>query len=140
MRFEQIFMRFTLSNAIVESLAFHISRSAPAIHDAGGRHQYRLWICVGLQSPILQPSSAARIDEVGQRCGAIFEIIFCSIKFHLPPLALFLISCQRAEIIFNEFQNLFDRLPIGALVNGRILCVHGGIGAVESLDQVLLSS
>ncbi len=60
-----------------------------------------------------------------------------SIKFDLPPLALFLISCQCAEIIFNEFQNLFDRLPIGALVNGRILCVHGGIGAVESLDQVL---
>lgn len=118
---------------------FIFSRFAAAINAAGGRHQYRLWICVGLQSPILQPSSVAWI-EVRQRCGAIFGIIFSSyaelaqILFAISRLVF--VFCQRAEIIFNEFQNLFDRLPIGALVNGRILCVHGGIGAVQSLDQV----
>ena len=79
---------------------FIFSRFAAAINAAGGRHQYRLWICVGLQSPILQPSSAAWI-EVRQWCGAILELYSVrmqnSIKSHFPSLVLssFFVNVQK---------------------------------------------
>jgi hypothetical protein len=38
--------------------------------------------------------------------------------------------------VWTAFDDLFNVLPLAALVNRRILCVHGGIGRLESLDQV----
>lgn len=31
---------------------------------------------------------------------------------------------------------MFNILPLAALVNKRILCVHGGIGRLETIDQI----
>lgn len=31
---------------------------------------------------------------------------------------------------------VFDMLPVAALVNQRVLCVHGGIGRVDTIDQI----
>jgi hypothetical protein len=41
-----------------------------------------------------------------------------------------------AAAVWTAFDDLFNVLPLAALVNRRILCVHGGIGRLESLDQV----
>ena len=38
--------------------------------------------------------------------------------------------------VWTAFDQLFNVLPLAALVNKRILCVHGGIGRIETLDQV----
>ena len=41
--------------------------------------------------------------------------------------------------IWKECVNVFDLLPIGALVDGRIFCVHGGLSpSITTLDEVLL--
>jgi len=29
--------------------------------------------------------------------------------------------------IYDLFMTTFDKLPIGSIVNGRYLCIHGGI-------------
>lgn len=41
--------------------------------------------------------------------------------------------------IWKECVNVFDLLPIGSLVDGRIFCVHGGLSpSITTLDEVLL--
>ncbi len=45
-------------------------------------------------------------------------------------------SFSVAAAVWTAFDDLFNVLPLAALVNRRILCVHGGIGRLESLDQV----
>ncbi|EAN31775.1 Calcineurin-like phosphoesterase family protein [Theileria parva strain Muguga] len=38
---------------------------------------------------------------------------------------------------WNAFNKIFEMLPLGALIEGRILCVHGGIGkSVERVDDI----
>lgn len=38
---------------------------------------------------------------------------------------------------FYAFQKVFSQLPLGALIDGKVLCVHGGIGAnVKSLEDI----
>jgi len=39
--------------------------------------------------------------------------------------------------VWKLFTDLFDCLPLGALVDSQIFCVHGGLSpSVDSLDQV----
>lgn len=41
------------------------------------------------------------------------------------------------EAIWKLFNQVFTFLPISALINQRILCLHGGIGgAIESIEQI----
>ncbi len=40
-------------------------------------------------------------------------------------------------IVFNSFNDLFDRLPLAAIVNDTVLCVHGGIGSsISSISDI----
>lgn len=40
-------------------------------------------------------------------------------------------------VIFNAFNDLFDRLPLAAIVNDTVLCLHGGIGsAITSISDI----
>ena len=41
--------------------------------------------------------------------------------------------------VWKEITDLFDYLPIGALIDNNILCVHGGLSPlISTLDQVSL--
>lgn len=37
----------------------------------------------------------------------------------------------RSEAVYNSFMDMFSYLPLAALVDDRILCVHGGLGPVD---------
>ncbi|XP_953085.1 serine/threonine phosphatase, putative [Theileria annulata] len=38
---------------------------------------------------------------------------------------------------WNAFNKIFELLPLGAIIEGRILCVHGGIGkSIERIDDI----
>jgi diadenosine tetraphosphatase ApaH/serine/threonine PP2A family protein phosphatase len=40
-------------------------------------------------------------------------------------------------IVFNHFNDLFDRLPLAAIVNDTVLCLHGGIGSsITSISDI----
>lgn len=40
-------------------------------------------------------------------------------------------------VIFNTFNDLFDRLPLAAIINDTVLCLHGGIGSsITSLGDI----
>lgn len=40
-------------------------------------------------------------------------------------------------VIFNAFNDLFDRLPLAAVINDTVLCIHGGIGSsITSLSDI----
>jgi len=40
-------------------------------------------------------------------------------------------------VIFNTFNDLFDRLPLAAVINDTVLCLHGGIGSsITSLSDI----
>lgn len=45
-----------------------------------------------------------------------------------------------AIAVFKAFNNLFDHLPLAALIVDRILCMHGGISpklkAIDSIRKV----
>lgn len=44
---------------------------------------------------------------------------------------------QLGKLVFNGFQEVFNYLPLGCLIGGRILCVHGGLGdGLWSLDDL----
>lgn len=49
-------------------------------------------------------------------------------------------ECERVfpeSTIWDKFNDCFDWMPISALIDGRILCVHGGISPdLSSLDQL----
>ena len=38
--------------------------------------------------------------------------------------------------VWTAYDNMFNVLPLAAVVNKRILCVHGGIGRLETIDQI----
>ena len=38
--------------------------------------------------------------------------------------------------IWTAIDTMFNVLPLAAIVNKRILCVHGGIGRLETIDQI----
>ena len=38
--------------------------------------------------------------------------------------------------VWNAFDELFNFFPLAAIVNKRILAVHGGIGRCSSIDQI----
>jgi len=40
------------------------------------------------------------------------------------------------ETVWKAFNNVFSHLPLGALIEGKILCIHGGIGRVEALEEI----
>jgi protein phosphatase len=40
-------------------------------------------------------------------------------------------------ILFNAFNDFFDRLPLAAIVNESVLCIHGGIGSsISSISDI----
>ena len=40
-------------------------------------------------------------------------------------------------VIFNTFNDLFDRLPLAAVINETVLCLHGGIGSsITSIGDI----
>lgn len=40
-------------------------------------------------------------------------------------------------VIFNTFNDFFDRLPLAAVINDTVLCLHGGIGSsITSLNDI----
>lgn len=42
-----------------------------------------------------------------------------------------------SEELYEHFLNVFSSMPISALVNGKVLCIHGGIAeGLEKLDQL----
>ena len=44
---------------------------------------------------------------------------------------------EEATILWRAFNDLFAYLPLAALIHGRILCMHGGIGpGLNSLDDI----
>ena len=44
---------------------------------------------------------------------------------------------QDNPVIFNSFNDLFDRLPLAAIINDTALCLHGGIGSsITSLSDI----
>uniref|UniRef100_A0A914DKS8 Serine/threonine-protein phosphatase n=1 Tax=Acrobeloides nanus TaxID=290746 RepID=A0A914DKS8_9BILA len=44
---------------------------------------------------------------------------------------------NEAIMLWNEFNALFDWMPVAALINNQILCMHGGVGpTLNSLDQI----
>lgn len=45
---------------------------------------------------------------------------------------------KRSEEIYNTFVQTFNNLPLCAVLNGRIFCVHGGISKyIETLDDIM---
>ena len=41
--------------------------------------------------------------------------------------------------VWNYFTDLFDYLPIAALIEGKIFCIHGGLSPnIETVDQIRL--
>uniref|UniRef100_A0AC34GS95 Serine/threonine specific protein phosphatases domain-containing protein n=1 Tax=Panagrolaimus sp. ES5 TaxID=591445 RepID=A0AC34GS95_9BILA len=44
---------------------------------------------------------------------------------------------EDANILWKSFNDLFAYLPLAAIIHGRILCMHGGIGpTLNSLDDI----
>lgn len=40
-------------------------------------------------------------------------------------------------VIFTKFNDLFDYLPLAAIINDEVLCLHGGIGSsINSLSDI----
>lgn len=40
-------------------------------------------------------------------------------------------------VIFHAFNDLFDRLPLAAVINDTVLCIHGGIGsAIQTIADI----
>ena len=40
-------------------------------------------------------------------------------------------------ILFNAFNDFFDRMPLAAIVNDSVLCIHGGIGSsISSISDI----
>lgn len=38
---------------------------------------------------------------------------------------------------WRYFTDLFDYLPIGAIVDGEVLCIHGGLSpSIKTIDQM----
>lgn len=48
-----------------------------------------------------------------------------------------ILPTRRGIQMWNTFNNVFDWMPLGAVINRKILCVHGGIGtSLQTLDQL----
>lgn len=46
-------------------------------------------------------------------------------------------STYKNSLIYSVFMELFSYMPVAAIINKQILCVHGGIGPeINSLDQI----
>lgn len=44
---------------------------------------------------------------------------------------------EEAPILWSAFNEMFDYMPISALINKKILCMHGGVGpTLNNLDQI----
>ncbi len=43
---------------------------------------------------------------------------------------------QNGALAYLAFSQCFNLLPLAALVNQKLLCVHGGIGRLTTLDQI----
>ena len=47
------------------------------------------------------------------------------------------VATKYGSALFNDFIPLFNALPFGALIDGKIFCIHGGISpAIHSLDEI----
>lgn len=44
---------------------------------------------------------------------------------------------KQNKLVYNEFCQLFERIPIAAIISNRIFCVHGGLSPqLESVSQI----
>ena len=43
---------------------------------------------------------------------------------------------HKGNNIWNEINNVFDAMPLAAVVDGHIFCTHGGIPEERKYDQV----
>lgn len=61
----------------------------------------------------------------------------CLEVFHSKPLYT-LFFCFKNELCHvGVFQDLFDYLPLTALVDGQIFCLHGGLSpSIDTLDHI----
>eukprot|EP00823_Brevimastigomonas_motovehiculus_P004884 TRINITY_DN3348_c0_g1_i1.p1 TRINITY_DN3348_c0_g1~~TRINITY_DN3348_c0_g1_i1.p1 ORF type:complete len:597 (+),score=137.19 TRINITY_DN3348_c0_g1_i1:181-1791(+) len=46
------------------------------------------------------------------------------------------IDKQKGDAVWQKFTEVWSWLPIGARVNHRIFCLHGGIGRIRSIQQI----
>jgi len=44
--------------------------------------------------------------------------------------------CDCLKYLIQSFELCFRWLPLGVLVSGKILCVHGGIGEIETIEEI----
>jgi len=43
---------------------------------------------------------------------------------------------EEPDSCWNKFNRAFEWLPVGAIIEGRILCLHGGVGGVNTVAEI----
>jgi serine/threonine-protein phosphatase PP1 catalytic subunit len=66
----------------------------------------------------------------------------CEERFQRVPIENTVFGVKATELkgshIWSRFQDVFNWLPLTALINDKILCMHGGLSPnLESIDQLL---
>ncbi|MES1909674.1 MAG: hypothetical protein MHM6MM_002375 [Cercozoa sp. M6MM] len=76
--------------------------------------------------PVGSSQSSSRIDRANERRR----------KRHKHRLKKLRESLLTIETFGEKLDELYSHMPLSALLGGRILCMHGGIGKVERIDHI----